>query len=170
MKCELKILILAIIGVFVFPIANILAADTASVSATSRLIREFSFFLNLVLILLILFWVFSIIESIKNLNHKKSFKERLKVLFSAAVKEPALVFSQHSPRDKSGTYTSSYNNYRRFHSFSKKTAQRTAGVIILKLIVLFVLFFGLASINKTTQAQGAEIDRASNNFQIIDLK
>ncbi|MBN1326117.1 hypothetical protein JW977_04035 [Candidatus Falkowbacteria bacterium] len=118
------------------------------------LLREFSMLLNLILIILGIFFIISIFSSVKYLAQSKKSRKSLSLVWNILTKDPAYVFSTHASRDESGTYQSSFQKHRQFQISSQKNLMRAVGIILLKAIIFAVIVLGLAGVNHNSRAQG----------------
>lgn len=122
-------------------------------SVALRLIQEFSIFLNILLLILIIFFGLNLYGAYKYLNISGKIKEKVKYLFLILKHEPAVLFSHLAGRDNNGTYKVSYHRHRQLHLNSQKGLQRTAGILVLKVVILVVLTISLAGLQYASIAQ-----------------
>jgi uncharacterized repeat protein (TIGR01451 family) len=132
------------------------------------LLREFSFLLNIILIILVAFLLISIYSSLKYLSKNSAAKKYFSLIWALLTKEPAYVFSIHAPRDEVGTFQSSFQKHRQAHIFTQKTLMRTLGLIIIKLIILAVLIFGLSGFNHSSSAQMSSYNQSGATVNVGD--
>jgi multisubunit Na+/H+ antiporter MnhB subunit len=128
-----------------------------------RLLREFSVFLVVVLLIFIIFLAISLFGALKYLGPKDSFKNKLKLIWHFFSQEPAQLFSRLAQRDRTGTYLLPYDSYKRLHNLSQKTFMRTLGVLVLQVCIIVFLIFGLSFLSHYTKATNAK-NLESNNF------
>jgi hypothetical protein len=163
--------IAALILIFiVIAFASIFSQSATEVVETqwSRLLREFSIFINLILIVLLALFIISFYETIKYLRNEEKIKNQARIFLHLFAKDPAWIFSQLSGRDKNGTYMGSFERYKRFQLFSKKTFIRTLGLAMLQVIILFLLLYGLSFFTHKSRAQESNLIQSSNFF--MELK
>lgn len=127
-----------------------------------RLLREFSIFLNVILIVLVILLALSLHEALKYLGNPNSLKNKLKLIFSFLHEEPAQVFSQMASKDPRGTYKLPFEKYRQLHLFSKKTFLRTMGLIVLQVLLLVFMIYGLTLLTHYTKAQENNLLQSHN--------
>ena len=132
------------------------------------LLREFSFLLNIILAILVIFLIISIYSSLKYLSKNSAAKKSFSLIWTLLTKEPAYVFSVHAPRDEDGTFQSSFQKHRALHLLTQKTLMRTLGLIIIKLIILAVLIFGLTGFNHSGSAQMSSYNQSGVTVNVGD--
>lgn len=118
------------------------------------LLRELSFFLSIIIFILIIFLVMSLYKSFRYLSRDGNYRKGINMIWSLLTKDPAEFFSDNAQRDEKGTFKSSYEKHRSSHIFSRKTLMHAFGLIFLKIIILAVLVIGLSSVNHHGYAQG----------------
>ena len=133
-----------------------------------RLLREFSVFLNVVLVILVILLFIGLYGSLKYLGGEQKLTEKIKLVLHFLKQEPASVFSEIANRDKRGTYLKSFEKFRSYHLFSRKTFLRTLGIIIVQIVILAILLYGLAVLTHSSKAQETN-SLQSKNFQ-LELK
>ena len=127
-----------------------------------RLLREFSVFLNIVMLVLVILLALSLHGALKYLGNPNSLKNKLKLIFSFLRQEPAQVFSQLASKDPLGTYKLPFEKYRQLHLFSRKTFLRTMGLIVLQVILLVFMIYGLTLLTHYTKAQENNLLQSHN--------
>ncbi|MCX6742908.1 MAG: hypothetical protein NT116_01605 [Candidatus Parcubacteria bacterium] len=130
-----------------------------------RLVREFSIFVNIVLIILVILLAVSLHGALKYLGSHDTPKNKLKLISSFLLQEPAEIFSQLSAKDQHGTYQLPFEKYRQLHLISRKTFLRTLGLIILQVILIVFMIYGLTLLTHYTKAQENNLLQ-SHNFQL----
>jgi hypothetical protein len=128
-----------------------------------RLLREFSVFINLVLVIMVLILAISLHGALKYLGGKDSWKNKIRIIWHFLSKEPAQLFSQKAQRDKTGTYLLPFESYRRLHNMTQKTFLRALGLIVVQISLIIFLIYGLSLLGHYTSASGAK-SLESNNF------
>jgi cytochrome bd-type quinol oxidase subunit 2 len=132
-----------------------------------RLLREFSVFLDVILLILIILLVIGLHGAFKYLRADDTWKNKLKIFFHFLSKEPALIFSQHGVKNNKGTYLHSFDDYKKFHSLSKKSFIRTVGLLVLQLLILAFLVYGLAFLTHYTSA--SDSTTMQSNYFLLQL-
>lgn len=127
-----------------------------------RLLREFSIFLNAVLIILVIVLAISLRGALKYLGGSDTVKNKLKLIFSFISKEPASIFSQISKRDPNGTYQLPFEKYRKMHLFSRKTFFRTLGLVVLQVMLIVFMIYALNALTNYTKAKGNNLLQSPN--------
>jgi hypothetical protein len=128
-----------------------------------RLLREFSVFINIVLVIMVLLLAVSLHGALKYLGGNDSWKNKIRLVWHFLSKEPAQLFSQLAQRDKTGTYILPFETYRRLQTLSQKTFLRTLGLVFVQVIVTVFLIYGISLLGHFTSASGAKF-LESNNF------
>ncbi|MCX6740385.1 MAG: hypothetical protein NTZ49_04105 [Candidatus Parcubacteria bacterium] len=165
----MKIRILQFIFFFSFlllaAVQPVLAANLNNIelSPMVRLLREFSVFLNIILIILIFILALSIKAAFKNIKEEKGWKNKAKLLLYILSKDPTFLFSQKATRDKNGTYMISFDKYRKFQDLSRHTIFQALGLIIIKVFIFAFLIYGISYLAHFTSASENKL-LESNNF------
>ncbi len=139
-----------------------------SQSLALRLIQEFSFFLNLILIILIIVLAINLYSTFKHLNLTRRLMEKFRYLLLIFNKEPAVIFSRWATKDKNGTYQLSYYRQRIAHLSSQKALRGAAGIVILKVVILVALTFGLAGLQYQSIAQVIDYNQDQSEVNVGD--
>jgi hypothetical protein len=132
-----------------------------------RILREFSIFINIVLVIMVVLLVISLHGALKYLGNNDSWTEKMRKIWHFLSKEPAQLFSQMAQRDKTGTYLLPFESYRRLHNMTQKTFLRALGLVVIQVCIIIFLVYGLSLLGHYISASGAKL-LESNNF-ILEL-
>ncbi len=133
-----------------------------------RLAREFSVFLNIVLIIFVILLAISLHGALKYLGNPDTLKNKIRIVFAFLKREPAEIFSQLSNQDRNGTYQLPFEKYRQLHLISRKTFLRTLGLIVMQVILVLFLIYGLTFLSHYTKAQGDNLLQSHNFLLQLD--
>lgn len=161
---NLQFLIIPILSLLVvFQPALAANLNDVEFSPTVRLVREFSVFLNIILIILVFIVALSVKAAFKNIKSEKGLKNKARLLVYILSKDPAFIFSQKASRDNNGTYMISFDKYRNLQNLSRHTLFQALGLIVLKVFIFAFLVYGISYIARFTSASESRI-LESNNF------
>ena len=155
--------IFCLVIIFSLPMALAQTGNDAENLPAFRLAREFSIFLNVVLIILVILLAVSLHGALKYLGSPDTPKNKLKLIFSFLRQEPAQIFSQLAVKDQRGTYELPFEKYRQLHLTTRKTFLRTLGLLVVQILLFVFLIYGLTLLTHYSQAQG-NILLQSKNF------
>ena len=164
------ILYCAVIGCLFLGGTVAMAAAPNEVEALTafRLLREFSVFLNIALIILVIIMAASIHGALKFIGKEKGVINKMKLFWYFLSHEPADLFSHETMRDKNGTYMMSYDKYKRYQNLSRKTLLRTIGLIFIKVMIITILIYGISFLARYSAASENKLLESENFMMELD--
>lgn len=162
-----------ILSLFIFSFANPVFAQAITDPEQQplvRMLREFSFFLNIVLVIMVILLSVTLRGALKYLGGKDSLKNKVFKVYYFLSKEPAQLFSQMAQRDKTGTFLLPFESYRKLHHISRKIFFRTLGLAAIQIGVIIFLIYGVSLIGHHSEASDDSKSKSmkSDNF-ILEL-
>jgi uncharacterized repeat protein (TIGR01451 family) len=137
-------------------------------SVAMRLIQEFSFLLNIMLLILVLLLAYNVYASYIYLYPANKIIDKFSYLTSIFSKEPAILFSRLSAKDNNGVYTRSFHKQKISHQTNRKLLKGALGVLMLKFFTLAIMIFGLIGIQYAGNAQDVIYSQDPFDIKVSD--
>lgn len=130
-------------GVSVAGLTDKVVMDSDVAATTLKTLENANKLLNILLIVLLALFVFSIITILRSLTEGIAVVPKITLIPKILKKEASEFFGEYSTKYANGSYIYSFNNHKRLHELSRASLFSGVGVLALKVaLVMVVALFG----------------------------